>query len=219
MEQIYALAVGPLAWIAGAVFVLGSLYRLLRMRQLAEAKDGQAIAYMSWRYGLRSLVHWGTPFGALGWRENPVETIATFVFHICLLLVPLVVLGHVVMVEQFHGLSWWSPPEAVTDVLAMVVVACCLFFAARRLFKPEVRFVTSAQDWLVLIIAALPFLTGVLAYHNIGPNLTMTTAHILAGELMLVAIPFTRLSHMLFGLFSRAYAGSEFGGVRRAKDW
>ncbi len=36
---------------------------------------------------------------------------------------------------------------------------------------------------------------------------------------MLVAIPFTRLSHMLFAPLTRAYMGSEFGGIRHAKDW
>jgi nitrate reductase gamma subunit len=43
--------------------------------------------------------------------------------------------------------------------------------------------------------------------------------HIISGEVMLVAIPFTRLSHMLFAPLTRAYMGSEFGGVRHAKDW
>jgi hypothetical protein len=43
--------------------------------------------------------------------------------------------------------------------------------------------------------------------------------HILSGEVMLAAIPFTRLSHMLFFPFTRGYMGSEFGGVRHAKDW
>lgn len=43
--------------------------------------------------------------------------------------------------------------------------------------------------------------------------------HDLSGEIMLVAIPFTRLSHMIFSVFTRAYMGSEFGGVRHARDW
>ena len=50
-------------------------------------------------------------------------------------------------------------------------------------------------------------------------SLLMTTLHVLAGELLLALIPFTRLSHALFALFTRAYMGSEFGGVRHAKDW
>lgn len=219
MEQFYLLVAGPLAWAAGAIFILGSAYRFFSMRRLALAKDQQAVAYLSWKYGLRSVLHWLLPFGSLGWRENPLVTVVTFVFHLCLLGLPLVALGHVALVEQWHGLAWWSPPEALTDALAMVVVACCLIFAGRRLFKPEVRFVTSSQDWLVLVIACLPFLTGVLAFRQAGPPLLMTTLHMLTGEIMLAAIPFTRLSHMLFGVFNRAYVGSEFGGVRHAKDW
>jgi len=43
--------------------------------------------------------------------------------------------------------------------------------------------------------------------------------HILSGEIMLMAIPFTRLSHMLFFWFTRAYMGCEFGLVRNARDW
>ena len=43
--------------------------------------------------------------------------------------------------------------------------------------------------------------------------------HILSGEVLLVAIPFTRLSHMLFAPLTRSYMGSEFGNVRNARDW
>jgi hypothetical protein len=39
----------------------------------------------------------------------------------------------------------------------------------------------------------------------------MMGLHVLAGDIMLAAIPFTRLSHMLFSPFTRAYMGSEFG--------
>jgi hypothetical protein len=36
---------------------------------------------------------------------------------------------------------------------------------------------------------------------------------------MLAVIPFTRLVHMVFAPLTRAYMGSEFGGVRHAQDW
>ena len=49
--------------------------------------------------------------------------------------------------------------------------------------------------------------------------LTMAIAHILSGEIMIAAIPFTRLIHMIFFPFTRGYIGSEFGGIRHARDW
>jgi hypothetical protein len=82
-----------------------------------------------------------------------------------------------------------------------------------------VRNVTYVSDYLLLAVVMLPFLTGFLAYHQLGPYRPMLILHMLAGEIMLIAIPFTRLSHMLFFFFTRAYMGSEFGNVRNARDW
>jgi hypothetical protein len=47
----------------------------------------------------------------------------------------------------------------------------------------------------------------------------MISLHVATGCLWLIAIPFTRLAHMLWFVFSRAYMGSEFGSVRHARDW
>jgi len=85
--------------------------------------------------------------------------------------------------------------------------------------SPEVQNVTFLSDYVLLAVVALPFLTGFLAYHQLGPYRPMLILHILTGEIMLVAIPFTRLSHMFFFFFTRAYMGSEFGNVRNARDW
>lgn len=219
MQTLYDWAVGPLAWLAFGVFLVGSVYRLWSMYILAKKKDGPFWAFMSWKYALRSLAHWIVPTGAIGWRENPLVTVTTFVFHISLLVAPIFLMGHVVLFDAFRGWSWPTLPDGLADIMAMAVVVCCLIFAWRRIALPEVRFVTSAQDWLVLALVFFTFLTGVLAYHQVGGSLLVTTLHILCGEAMLAAIPFTRLSHMLFAVFSRGYIGSEFGGVRRAKDW
>jgi nitrate reductase gamma subunit len=89
----------------------------------------------------------------------------------------------------------------------------------RRLTLPEVQFVTSASDYVILAIVAAPFVTGFIAYHQWINYQLFLILHILAGEIMLIAIPFTRLSHMIFSPFTRAYMGSEFGGVRHARDW
>jgi nitrate reductase gamma subunit len=219
MHALYNLAVGPLAWLAFGVCILGSVYRLLAMRSLALKKDGSFVAYISWSHAIKSLTHWLTPFGALGWRENPGVTVATFLFHICLFLVPLFLMGHIALFDMFRGWSWAALPGGAADILSIAVVVICAYFIWRRLTIPEVRFVTGLHDWLVVLLVGLTFLTGVLAYHRIGDNLLVTTLHILCGEALLIAIPFTRLSHMLFGFFSRGYIASEFGSVRHAKDW
>jgi nitrate reductase gamma subunit len=103
--------------------------------------------------------------------------------------------------------------------MTLIVIAACVFFLVRRLVNPEVKYVTSASDYILLAIVAAPFITGFLAYYQWFDYQTLMVLHIFAGEVMLVAIPFTRLSHMLFAPLTRAYMGSEFGGVRHARDW
>lgn len=219
MIEIYTFVSGPLAWIAWSVFVFGSIYRLVSMYNLAKAKDGSSLAYMSLPYSLRSIFHWLVPFGTLGWKSDPLMTIATFAFHICFFLVAIFLGAHVVFWDTAFGISWWSLSDTTGDIISFVVIGACVVFAVRRLALPHVRNVTRAKDWFALLLVAMPFVTGVLAYHQIGPSLLMTILHILSGELLIALIPFTRLSHALFAVFTWSYMGSEFGGVRRVRDW
>jgi nitrate reductase gamma subunit len=103
--------------------------------------------------------------------------------------------------------------------MTVIVILAGVYFLFRRLMLPEVRFVTFYSDYLLLLIAVAPFITGFMAYMQWFDYKTMVTIHMIAGAIMLMAIPFTRLSHMLFFPFTRAYMGSEFGAVRNAKDW
>ena len=219
MHSVYGIVVGPLAWLAGAVFILGSAYRFWSVYSLTRKKDPLVLEYMSLKYGLRSILRWSVPFIPVNSRRHPVVTVFTFLFHLCLLFVPVFLLAHVVMWQYYHDISFWSPPEWLTDLMTLMVVTGCIFFGIRRAVRHEVRYVTSVTDWVILAIVALPYLTGFLAYHQIGPYKHMIILHILSGEVMLAAIPFTRLSHMLFTPFTRAYIGSEFGAVRNAVDW
>jgi hypothetical protein len=74
-----------------------------------------------------------------------------------------------------------------------------------------VRIITKPYDFLMLAIAVAPFLTGFLAYHQMGDYNFWIVVHVLCGEIMLVAIPFTKLSHFLFFFLSRIQLGMDFG--------
>ena len=219
MREIYNFVSGPLAWLAFILFFGGCLYRLVRLFMLVKEKEPFIFTYMSWKYSLRSIFHWIIPFGTVNWRRHPVLTVVTFVFHIGLVIAPIFLLAHVILLDEALNLSWWALPDAWADVLTVVVIIGCVFFLVRRLTQPEVKFVTSASDFVILTIVAAPFITGFIAYHQWIDYPVMMVLHVVAGEVLLVAIPFTRLSHMLFSPFTRAYMGSEFGKVRHARDW
>lgn len=219
MHTIYELVAGPLAWAAFILFFGGILFRLIQLFMLVNKNEKFIFSYMSLKHSLRSIGHWVVPFATVNWRRQPVLTVATFVFHICLLVTPVFLLSHVVMWDEAWSLTWWTLPDAVADVMTALVIFCCLYFLVRRLTQPEVQFVTDWTDYMLLAIVAAPFVTGFLAYHQWGGVQLMGILHMVCGEIMLAVIPFTRLSHMIFSPFTRAYMGSEFGKVRHAQDW
>ena len=219
MHSLYNFVSGPLVWLAFIIFIGGCLYRLITLIVLVHKKEKFIYSYMSWKYSLRSIVRWSTPFATENMRRHPAVTIVAYVFHICLILTPIFLLAHVTLVDESWDLNWWTLPDSLAAIMTLMVIAACVFFLVRRLVNPEVQYVTSASDYILLGIVAAPFITGFLVYYQWFAYQTLLILHILSGEIMLVAIPFTRLSHMLFAPLTRAYMGSEFGGVRHARDW
>jgi nitrate reductase gamma subunit len=215
---MYELARGPLVWVAFIVFFGGLGWRLVRTIKLA-GKDKVVHPYISFKNGLRSLAHWLTPYAARNMRLRPTFTALSFAFHICILLLPLFVSGHVLLVEQSWDVSWWTVPDGIANALTILVVLVGVMFALRRIADPAVRFVTQPSDFVILAIVILPFVTGLLAYYQVFDYRTAVTLHMLSGELWLIIIPFTRLVHMMFFPLTRIYMGSEFGFVRNARDW
>lgn len=215
---LYNFVRGPLVWIAFLVFIGGSIYRIRGMALLAK-KEKVVFPYMNLKHTLRSLLHWVIPFASVNWRRRPVITTATFLFHMGLVILPIFLLAHNVLIYESWGVSWWTVSERLADIMTIIVVGCCIFFLLRRIFAPEVRFVTTADDYLLLAIAFLPFITGFLAYHQwLLPYKIMVILHMIFGSLMLIAIPFTRLTHIVYFFLTRAYMGSD-QGFRHSKDW
>mgnify|MGYP000498170786 CR=1 FL=1 len=217
---MYEFVRGPLLWFSFAVFILGSIGKILYICWLNYKKDQTIYDYFSIKYGLRSIIHWIIPFGSLNMRQRPIHTIVSWSFHFCLLVVPIFLMAHNVLWYESFRISWWTLPDQLADIMTLIVIGACVFFFVRRKVLPEVKYVTFTSDYVLLVIVALPFITGFLAYHQwLLPYKMMIILHILSGELMLIAIPFTRLDHMLTFWLTRSYMGSEFGGVRHVKDY
>ena len=221
---MYDFIGSQLVSIALIIFVLGLIYQGIQFSKLTRKKEwispplpseqkrqkktvGQLIAD-----GLASLN------GTL-WKTDPLMTIVTSVFHVCLIVAPLFLLGHNILLDQSWGLSLFSLPESFSDGLTLVVLICGAYFLGRRLFLSRVRVITSIYDYLILLIAIAPFLTGFLAYHQWWDYRTVIFLHILSGEVMLITIPFTKLGHMLFFFLYRFFIDSEYSFVRGSRTW
>jgi nitrate reductase gamma subunit len=216
--SLYNLVRGPLVWIAFLVFIGGSTYRIYSLINLAK-KEKVILPFISLKATLRSLLHWVIPFASRNWRRRPIFTIMTFLFHISLVAIPIFLLSHNTLWYESWGISWWTLSEGLADFMTIIVILSCVFFLLRRIVAPEVKFVTFTSDYVLLAITALPFITGFLAYHELLlPYKIMLIIHMLAGETMLIAIPFTRLGHMFYFFLTRSFMGSQFA-LWHSRDW
>ncbi|MCF8107895.1 MAG: hypothetical protein K9J81_02775 [Desulfohalobiaceae bacterium] len=212
---MYAFLTGFMFWLSLAVFGLGVIVRtFLYVKGLKWNLD--RVAYRAYplagfKGALRSVWKWLLPFGTQGWRKQPLMTIVFFGFHIGAVAVPLFLLAHNLILRQKLGFSLPTLDQGAADVLTWVLLISALFLVLRRIALPEVRILTTWYDYLILLIAVAPFLTGLLARYELGGSSFWLPAHILSGEILLMAIPFTKLSHAFLFFASRAQLGMDYG--------
>jgi nitrate reductase gamma subunit len=209
---MYDIVRGPLVWVSFLVFILGTtiqvmrFYRLSRLKRPPKFNDGAVapgapkqtgpLPTSSLRYKLEML-----RLTILG--GQPVMIVTTTIFHVCLVLTPLFVLAHNILLDLSWGISFVSVPESVTDALTVIVILGGLYFLHRRMFVYRVVTITTAYDYIVLLIVTAPFVSGFLAYHQVFDYHTLIFIHMLSGEILLMAIPFTKLVHMPFFFINR----------------
>jgi nitrate reductase gamma subunit len=221
---MYDFVQGPLITIAFIVFILGLLFQLIQFFRLTrkkewgcpplpqEIKPEKKTAKTIIASCLASLN------GTL-WKTDPALTVVTSVFHVLLIITPLFLLGHNILLNQSCGWGLFSLPESLSDRLTLIILCCGAYFGGRRLFLARVRAITSVYDYVVLLIAVAPFLTGYFAYRQWFHYETVMMLHILSGNIMLITIPFTKLGHMLFFFLYRFFLGGEYGFLRGSRTW
>jgi len=205
----YELLRGPLSWVAFSICLGGIALRLCLL--LAHAKSIKRLnPNKSFRGGFKSIVRGVIPFGLHYMREKPFFTLVSFFFHLCVVLTPVFLLAHIVLFYESWQVQWVSLPDNLADIMTVLVILGVMFFAVRRLVLKPVKRLTRLADWLLLLLVAGVFLTGLMAYHHWGPYRPWLISHLLLGEILLVTIPFSKLIHMLMFFFTRGYLGAEY---------
>jgi len=212
---------GPALAFALAVFVIGTLWRLIgvlrlpRLPDLSPAREGAPSAFAAgWHANVRAM--WPRPAFSPSTR---FITLNGYVFHVGLALIFFGYAPHIAFIRRLTGLSWPALPDVVMYVAAGATIVSLVFAGAIRLTDPVRRTISNANDWITWTITFLPIVTGmalsiepsagILARRQViyeGP----LAAHLLSLELLLIWFPFGKLMHAVFFPFSRAATGIRF---------
>jgi nitrate reductase gamma subunit len=217
---------GPLLWFSFILFIGGVIYRTVQLFILTRKKKSafytskslkktESVKYSDEEQKIELLVSFqNTLIG-----KHPVMAIISTIFHFCLFITPVFLAAHNLVFYESWGFSIFTLSDSICDILTVIFLLCSIFFLIRRLVINKVQAITTVYDYFLLIVTAAPFLTGYFAYHQWFDYNLVLTIHILTGEIMLMAIPFTKLGHMVFFFFVRILVGGEYGFRRGTRTW
>lgn len=224
--SVYDIVRGPLMWIAFLIFAGGIAFRIVQFFSVTQKREQSIYSLIKARdgvYGQQSpserkmqrLVSLKTSI--IG--TYPVIALATTLFHVLLIVTPILLYAHNAMLYESWGIRLFTVSEQTGDRLTVLFMALALFFLLRRLLVARVQAISGAHDYVVWLITFAPFLTGFIAYHQWLDYSTVLTLHILSGELMLIAITFSKLGHMMFFFLARFFINREYNFGRGARAW
>ncbi len=150
---------------------------------------------------------------------TPVTMWITVVYHVILVLAVCFTQGHNVLLDLSWGFSFPSLPEKTMDMLTLFMIAVSLYYLFRRAFSTKFKFPHIFRDYLAILATALPFVTGFIAYHQWFDYRTMIICHMLSGQLLLIALLYTKLGHTIFFFFGRIYLHGELNLTRGTRAW
>jgi nitrate reductase gamma subunit len=137
---------------------------------------------------------------------------ASYVFHVGLLVVIFFFIPHTQFFRDVFGVFWGGWPSYIIDFFTVLSIAALLYTMVQRLRDPARRIMTTMSDYLAWLVTFLPFVTGYMAFHRLGTDYTLMLAlHILSVELLMIALPISKLTHAVTFAMSRYYLGSNNG--------
>jgi hypothetical protein len=137
-------------------------------------------------------------------RSRLLYSTISSLFHTGLILVPLFLHGHILLWEKGTGLSWPALPIVWADGLTLLVIATGAGLLVGRISFLQSRSISRPQDFLLPLLILMVFATGFLASHphwNPFSYESTLLLHVLTGNCLLLAVPFSKLSHIILWPF------------------
>jgi len=212
--ELLDFARGTALRFAVAVFVLGSLWRLVgvlllpRLRDLSPPREGAPSPLAGAAFAIVRRL-WPRPNFAAATR---FVTLTSYVFHLGLAVVVFGLAPHILFVRNLVGLGWPALPSNLVVGVGVLTLAALLALGVRRALHPVMRLLSHAGDWVSWAVTVLPLATGLLATSHLGGRYeTLLALHVLSIAAFLIWFPFGKLMHAILFVFSRGATGMRFG--------
>jgi nitrate reductase gamma subunit len=215
--EVLVFARGPFFQVALLVFVGGMVYRLVRVVLLGWKPDhvpargsklgGAAVSFV------KGILIWPfIPWVKNTFSRNPIIYMAGGLFHLGLFFVLFLGTPHMLVWKSFIGFGWPTVPTPIVDWLAAGAIVSMIALFINRLVNPVLKLISGPAEWLNLLFVFLPMITGYIMTHHLWFQYEVIfSLHMLAVDVMLIWIPFSRISHFMFYFFSRSIHGADFG--------
>jgi hypothetical protein len=190
---------GPVFWAALAFLILG-LGRHVAITAWAIARTYRRAGdkTIPVRQVLVATLKWLFPLDRLGNRF--LYGMSTLAFHVSVILVPIFLAGHIALWQRGLGISWPALPNWLATTLTIVAIVSAVAIVIQRIMSRESRLLSRFQDFVMPLIVALPFASGLLVMHptwSLVPYDVALLVHVASANLVMFLIPLTKLSHMV----------------------
>lgn len=202
---------GPGFELALIIFLVGVVYRVAQILMLGRAGNLAVPKGEEGRSGMRTILTRSLPVEGM-FKRSPTTYIAGYAFHVGFLIAALFFVPHIEVIRAVFGIGWPGLPTPVVDAATVVTMVALVVLLVSRITHPVKRYLSTRSDYVDWTLTFLPVVTGYMAFHHmLLPYTTMLALHIASVELLMVVIPFTRLSHMFTLFIARWYNGSMTG--------
>jgi nitrate reductase gamma subunit len=199
MHDLLEWARGPAFVACFTLMILGLARNLLLtiwgiVQSIRKAGDKS----LPWKNLIITSVTWLFPLKKL--KERIWYSLASIIFHVGLILVPILLIEHVALWRRGIGFGWPTISQSLADGLTLLTLAAIIALLIGRLGNRNARALSRGQDIILILLIALPFASGFLAAHPLlnpfNYHSTMLV-HVLSSNLIMCLVPFTKLCHCI----------------------
>lgn len=191
-----AFITGPLLWFSCVFFAAGCLVRLAL--PYVHSTPGRLVRKAREKHEADV---WRAPCSKRN-REasfDPVPLpLPTWGLVLLVLGGPLFYQGHAELISLRWQVAWPALPHFYSDILAVAALAVTVLAALGIVELPNNSGSRRTVVFGLMLLCALPFFTGLMARYRMPGYDIWILAHILLGELLLLAIPCTGLFSIVF---------------------